>query len=65
MTRHRSADVGTQQIDAIVDQVMSELRQGERVRHGPNPEPVTTHGPPEPARAWSMGTISSPMSTAR
>ena len=45
----------TTQIDAIVDQVMSELRQGERVRHGPNPEPVTTHGPPEPARALEYG----------
>ena len=45
----------TTQIDAIVDQVMSELRQGERVRHGPNPEPVTTHGPPEPARALQYG----------
>ena len=45
----------TTQIDAIVDQVMSELRQGERVRHGPNPEPITTHGPPEPARALQYG----------
>ena len=45
----------TTQIDAIVDQVMSELRQGERVRHGPTPEPVTTHGPPEPARALQNG----------
>jgi acyl-CoA reductase-like NAD-dependent aldehyde dehydrogenase len=35
------------QIDAIVEQVMVELRQGERVRHGPTPEPV--QGPP-PAR---------------
>ncbi len=45
----------TTQIDAVVDQVMSELRQGERVRHGPNPEPVTTHGPPEPAQALQYG----------
>jgi acyl-CoA reductase-like NAD-dependent aldehyde dehydrogenase len=36
------------QIDAIVEQVMSELRQGERVRHGPTPEPV--HGPPSARR---------------
>lgn len=36
-------------IDAIVQKVMSELRQGERVRHGPLPEPpVTVHPPPAP-----------------
>jgi len=34
-------------IDAIVQQVMSELRQGERVRHGPLPETGTT--PPAPS----------------
>jgi len=35
-------------IDAIVQQVMSELRQGERVRHGPLPETGTTP-PPTPS----------------
>jgi len=34
-------------IDTIVQQVMSELRQGERVRHGPLPETSTTP-PPKP-----------------
>jgi acyl-CoA reductase-like NAD-dependent aldehyde dehydrogenase len=36
-------------IDAIIQQVMSELRQGERVRHGPLPEPPVTARPPAPA----------------
>ncbi len=27
------------QIETIIQQVMSELSQGERVRHGPKPEP--------------------------
>ena len=43
------------QIDAIVEQVMSELGQGERVRHGPTPAPVTTLLPPEPARSLQHG----------
>ncbi|MFQ5921348.1 MAG: aldehyde dehydrogenase family protein [Anaerolineales bacterium] len=43
------------QIDAIVEQVMSELSQGERVRHGPTPVPVTTLDPPEPARSLQYG----------
>lgn len=38
------------QIDAIVEQVMSELRQGERVRHGPNPEPQAMHAVPRQPR---------------
>ena len=36
-------------IDAIVRQVMAELRQGERVRHGPLPEPLDAKRPPPPA----------------
>ena len=42
-------------IDAIVRQVMTELRQGERVRHGPLPEPLDTVGPPPPAPALRHG----------
>ena len=40
-------------IDAIVQQVMAELRQGERVRHGPLPEPpvrTVEPSPPPPLR---------------
>lgn len=37
-------------IEEIVQQVMTELRQGERVRHGPTPEPPRVSGPPPPAR---------------
>ncbi len=36
-------------IDAIVQQVMAELRQGERVGHGSLPEPVITTQSPGPA----------------
>ncbi len=36
-------------IDAIVQQVMAELRQGERVRHGPLPEPPVRTGEPAPS----------------
>ncbi|MEE8391678.1 MAG: aldehyde dehydrogenase family protein [Anaerolineae bacterium] len=42
-------------IDAIVQQVMAELRQGERVRHGPLPEPVDAVQPPPPAPALRHG----------
>ena len=45
-------------IDAIVRQVMSELRQGERVRHGPLPEPLDLPDatqPPPPAPALRHG----------
>ncbi len=42
-------------IDAIVQQVMAELRQGERVRHGPPPEPPVTTRPPAPAPALRHG----------
>ena len=33
-------------IDAIIEQVMSELRQGERVRHGTPPEPAALAAAP-------------------
>ena len=42
-------------IDAIVQQVMAELRQGERVHHGPLPEPPVTASPPAPAPALRHG----------
>ncbi len=42
-------------IEAIVQQVMGELRQGERVRHGPMPEPVSAVQPPPPAAALRHG----------
>ncbi|MFC1619928.1 aldehyde dehydrogenase family protein [Candidatus Neomarinimicrobiota bacterium] len=37
------------QIETIIQQVMSELNQGERVRHGPKPEPPAVTTPPGPA----------------
>ena len=36
------------QIQTVIDRVMSELRQGERVRHGPRPEPQALAAPPPP-----------------
>ncbi len=42
-------------IDTIVQQVMAELRQGERVRHGPLPEPTDAAQPPPPATALRHG----------
>jgi acyl-CoA reductase-like NAD-dependent aldehyde dehydrogenase len=42
-------------IEAIVQQVMAELRQGERVRHGPLPEPPVVAGPPTPAPTLRHG----------
>ncbi len=42
-------------IEAIVQQVMSELRQGERVRHGPPPEVPTVAGPPTAAPTMRHG----------
>jgi aldehyde dehydrogenase len=42
-------------IDAIVQQVMAELRQGERVRHGPLPEPLGATQPPPPAPVLRHG----------
>jgi acyl-CoA reductase-like NAD-dependent aldehyde dehydrogenase len=42
-------------IEAIVQQVMSELRQGERVRHGPSIETVAVSQPPGPAPTLRHG----------
>ena len=42
-------------IDAIVQQVMAELRQGERVRHGPSLQPPAATQPPPPAPALQHG----------
>jgi aldehyde dehydrogenase len=42
-------------IEAIIDQVMSELRQGERVRQGPMPEPAAVSQPPAPLPAMRHG----------
>jgi acyl-CoA reductase-like NAD-dependent aldehyde dehydrogenase len=42
-------------IEAIIGQVMAELRQGERVRHGPLPEPTVAVQPPPPAPALRHG----------
>ncbi len=42
-------------IDAIVQQVMAELRQGDRVRHGPLPEPTEAVQPPPPAPTLRHG----------
>ena len=42
-------------IEAIIGQVMAELRQGERVRHGPLPEPTAAVQPPPPAPALRHG----------
>jgi len=42
-------------IEAIVQQVMAELRQGERVRHGPPPEPLDATRPPPPAPTLRHG----------
>ena len=36
------------QIDAVIERVMAELRQGSRVRHGPPPEPLPAVQPPPP-----------------
>jgi len=42
-------------IDAIVRQVMAELGQGERVRHGPQPQVPDATQPPPPAPALRHG----------
>ena len=42
-------------IDSIVEQVMSELQQGERVRHGPDPLPQSISKPPGPAPTLKNG----------
>jgi len=41
--------VDAAEIQAVIDRVMSELRQGDRVGHGPRPEPVKATEPPPPA----------------
>jgi acyl-CoA reductase-like NAD-dependent aldehyde dehydrogenase len=43
------------QIQSIIDRVMAELRQGERVRHGPAVEPQAAARPPAPAPALRHG----------
>jgi aldehyde dehydrogenase len=42
-------------IDAIIQKVMAELRQGDRVRHGPPPEPPVAIRPPVQAPALRHG----------
>jgi acyl-CoA reductase-like NAD-dependent aldehyde dehydrogenase len=42
-------------IEAIIGQVMAELRQGERVRHGPLPEPTAAVQPVPPAPTLRHG----------
>jgi acyl-CoA reductase-like NAD-dependent aldehyde dehydrogenase len=44
----RSTALDDSRIEAIIAQVMSELRQGERVRHGPPPEAAAISAPPTP-----------------
>ena len=60
-----------ERIDAIVQQVMSELRQGSRVRHGPMPE-LPAAGTKPPARPPAMtdapnlfGSVDEAVSAAR
>jgi aldehyde dehydrogenase len=43
------------EIDAVIERVMAELRQGERVRHGPRPEAQPVEVPPRPAAAPRHG----------
>ena len=43
------------QIEAIVEQVMAELGQGARVRHGPQPLATTTHYPPAATKPLQYG----------
>jgi acyl-CoA reductase-like NAD-dependent aldehyde dehydrogenase len=42
-------------IQSIIDNVMAELRQGDRVRHGPAVEPQAARRPPSPAPALRRG----------
>jgi acyl-CoA reductase-like NAD-dependent aldehyde dehydrogenase len=44
-------------IESIIQSVMSELRQGERVRHGPSLEPLPARVPPPPAPELRHGDI--------
>lgn len=43
------------QIQTVITRVMSELRQSERVRHGPRPEPQAAAHPPPPSPPPSHG----------
>jgi acyl-CoA reductase-like NAD-dependent aldehyde dehydrogenase len=43
------------QIQEVIDQVMAELRQGRRVRHGPRPEPLPAVEPPAAATVLRHG----------
>lgn len=45
----------SERIDQIVQNVMAELRQGSRVRSGPQPEPLASVEPPPPASAVHRG----------
>ncbi len=42
-------------IDAIIQEVMAELRQGQRTRHGTAPEPASAPQPPPPAPTLRHG----------
>ena len=42
-------------LNRIVQEVMAELRQGSRVRHGPSPEPLAALQPPPPGRPLRNG----------
>lgn len=44
-----------ERIEQIVQNVMAELRQGSRVRSGPQPEPLTSVAPPPPATRVQRG----------
>ena len=43
------------EIDAVIQRVMAELRQGARVGHGPRPEPQRAETPPRPANEARHG----------
>ena len=43
------------EIDAVIQRVMAELRQGQRVRHGPTPERGTPEPSPGPAATSRHG----------
>ena len=44
-----------ERIQAVISRVMSELRQGQRVRHGPRSEPLAAAIPPPPAPELAHG----------
>ena len=43
------------EIDAVVERVMAELRQGQHGRHGPRPEAKAGERPPQPAATLRHG----------